>query len=570
MRITSLVIAATVLLIQCTNNEQQSRADTGKTSRSGMCGPALTGSYLTDKKAPVFQGLDYFKFPVTTESSEAQKYVDQGWALAAGFNHIEAARSFYWATQEDPDCAMCYWGLAYVLGPNYNAGMDPEVVSDAVAAIQQAKLLSSDCTERERDLIDAMAKRYPTKVVDDRTPFDQAYAEALGKLHEKYPEDHDIAAMYAEAMMDIHPWDLWDKNGEAKPWTPEILRVLRQVRQEDPNHVISNHLYIHAVEASHEPEIGNESATLLSGMVPGSGHLVHMPSHIYIRTGDYKTCTDVNTKAVEVDSIYVSACHAAGVYPLAYYPHNFHFICACAALEGNGELALEASFRMQEKLDTNAMRMDGLQAIQHFYTIPYYIMVKFHMWDEILAVEEPAEDLIYPRAIVHYARGMALAHQKQEREARAELGQLHTLAKDTSLSGFKIWDINSAADILQIAQNVLEGEILLNSGKAKESTAFFKKAVEIEDALNYNEPPDWFFSVRHHLGNALLAQGKWNEAEEVYRKDLFNFPNNGWALNGLHMALLKQGKNDEAKEVEAQMSEAWERADVKLEGSKVL
>ena len=568
MKLIALALLVMAALSACTTNSDESEASAN--SGSALCAPRLEGSYLTDKKAPRFKGLDYFNFPVTTSSSEAQAYFNQGWAWAAGFNHMEAARSFYWATREDPACAMCYWGLAYVLGPIYNMGMDPEVFADAVEATQQAKLLSANCSERERDLINAMAVRYPANMNEEREEHDEAYAAALGKLHEKYPDDHDIAVLYAEALMDLHPWDLWEKTGEPKPWTPQILDVLKSVSATDPENAIANHLYIHAVEASHTPQTGNKAASLLADKVPGSGHLVHMPSHIYIRTGEYHSCSEANLKAVYVDSNYVDACHAAGVYPLAYYPHNFHFICACAAMEGSGDLALEASYRMKEKLDTQAMRMPGLETIQHYYSIPYYIMAKFHRWDDILAAEMPSDDLVYPRAILHYTRGLAYIGKDDPATAAKEQTALRRLKADSSIQEFTIWGINSATELLDIADLVLAGEILMQKGQSAAAIESFEKAVAIEDGLNYNEPPDWFFSVRHYLGNALLETGNWQRAQTIFEEDLFNFPKNGWALSGLYTALKGQNKNREADAIKVQFDESWQWADVRLKGSEVL
>jgi len=560
-----------VTMVQCTPKQNQNTPEqVVRKPSNGSCAPTLIGEYVTDKAAPVFSGLDYFNFSITTESKEAQKYFTQGWALAAGFNHAEAARSFYWATREDPDCAMCYWGLAYVLGPNYNAGMDPTVVSDAIQSIQAAELLSSSCTERERDLISAMAKRYPSKTADDRSEFDSNYSIAFAALYAKYPDDNDIAAMYAESLMNLHPWDLWDKEGNAKEWTQVILDILTNIRTDDPRHAIGNHFYIHAVEASFKPEMGNEAAKTLEDIAPGAGHLVHMPSHIYIRTGKYNDCSRVNADAVNVDSVYTTACHAAGAYPLAYYPHNFHFLCACAALEGNGRLAYSASIRMQEKLDTDIMREEGWGTVQHYYTIPYYIMVKFEMWDEILSTPMPDIDLKYPRAVLTYARGMALADQGEISRANQELASLKTLAADEDIKSINIWEINDATDLTQIAELVLEAEILANSNDYKTAVPLLSKAIEHEDNLNYNEPPDWFFSVRHYLGDVYLQQGNWKAAEEVYRKDLFNFPENGWALSGLHKALEAQGRQTEADEIRARFDESWVRADRDLAGSRIL
>ena len=558
------------LLIACSGQDSSVKKSETFSVKTSGCAPVLTGDYLTDKPAPRIPGLEYFNFRVSTGEKDAQFYFNQGWALAAGFNHAEAARSFYWATQVDPDCAMCYWGLAYVLGPNYNAGMAPEVVSDAHEAITTAQLLSGNCNEKERDLISAMAVRYPNNTADHTSASDSAYSQALKILHKKYPKDNDIAALYAESIMDLHPWQLWDDQGQPYEWTAEILTVLEGIRQRNPGHAIGNHMYIHAVEASKTPQLGNEAALFLETSVPGAGHLVHMPSHIYIRTGEYNACSRVNEQAISVDSIYVSACHAAGAYPLGYYPHNFHFLCACAALEGKGSAALEASLRMQEKLDTVIMKEDGWGTVQHYYTIPWYIMVKFEMWDEILSIPKPNSELKYPLGVWHYSRGLARAAYGKYDLARRELEELQKLSSDPAIEKITIWDINSAVDLLGIATHVLSGEISRVEGNASEAEKHFLLAIEIEDNLNYNEPPDWFFSVRHYLGDLMLDEERWDDAMEIYETDLANFPANGWALNGLYRAYIESGDSQKAEDVLQQLKEAWNGADIELKGSRVL
>ncbi len=561
---------AFLILLSCSQSSDDTKQPNASSSPPVGCGPTFTGEFLTVKPAPIIPGLEYFDFRITTSEPLAQKYFNQGWALAAGFNHAEAARSFYWATQEDPDCAMCYWGLAYVLGPNYNAGMDQELVSDAHAAIQTAQLLSNACTERERDLISAMSSRYPNDEEGHTSRADSAYSEHLRTLHEKYPEDNDIAALYAESVMDLHPWQLWDDNDQPYPWTTEVLDVLEGVRDRDPKHAISNHMYIHAVEASTTPERGDASAKVLETLVPGSGHLVHMPSHIYIRTGRYNACSQTNEKAIEVDSIYVSACHAAGAYPLSYYPHNFHFLCACAALEGRGKASVDASLRMQEKLDTVIMKQPEWGTVQHYYTIPWYIMVKFEMWDEILNLNLDDQQLVYPQAILSYAKGMAHSARGDGASASAQLKKLKQLSSNPNMSEITVWEINNASDLVNIASNVLEAEILSVSGNVALAEERYLQAIRIEDQLNYNEPPDWFFSVRHYYGDFLLGQNRYSDAIRIYREDLATFPDNGWALHGLYTALQMNGDQTEAHSVRAQFENVWEQADVELKGSTVL
>jgi tetratricopeptide (TPR) repeat protein len=315
------------------------------------------------------------------------------------------------------------------------------------------------------------------------------------------------------------------------------------------------------VEASQTPARGLASANLLMSLVPGSGHMVHMPSHIYIWTGDYHLGTLANLEAVKVDSTYVTACHAQGVYPLGYYPHNYHYLCAMATFEGNSKLAWAAANKVQEKTAKDIMQQPGWGTLQHYYTIPYFVAVKFSFWDSILVIKQPENDLIYPRAVLHYARGMAYLGKKEVTKAENELAQLKELAKKSELKEITIWDINSTYDIAQIAVNVLTAEIYETKKKYEKAITAFRQAVAIEDNLNYNEPPDWFFSVRHHLGTALLQAGKYAEAEKIYLEDLNTWKENGWALIGLHKALQKQGKIAEAQRVKSRFDKAWQYAD---------
>ncbi len=540
-------------------------------ARPVMCAPKAVDALMdTDQPAPVFAGLGDYDFPITTKSEEARQFFLQGFKLANAFIHAEAARSFIYATKLDPECAMCHWGLAYVLGPNYNMGMDPAVVEIANEAVAKALKYMAGTTEREQSLIRAIATRYPPEPTDDRSEYDEAYIEAMRQARRQFPNDDDIAAMLAEAIMDAHPWDLWSFEGDPRPWTPEILEALEGILERNPKHVAAIHLYIHATEASQTPELAKPYAARLPELTPGAGHLVHMPSHTYIRTGDYHLGSIVNAEAVKVDSIYVSACHAAGAYPLSYYPHNFHFLSACAAFEGRSELSIQAAHRMVAKLDTQAMRQPGLETIQHYWSIPYYLYAKFGKWEAALAEPRPAEDLPYPRAIWHYARGMAFAAKGQLEEARSELHRLRLAAADPAVESMTIWDINSAASLLQIADRVLGAEIANAEGKPEKAIALLTEAIQLEDGLNYNEPPDWFFSVRHHLGPILLEQKRYAEAEALYKRDLEIFRKNGYALKGLYESLMAQGKKEEAQEVKKRFDEAWQWADIRLQASKVL
>ena len=537
-----------------------------------MCAPQLSDAdwYKQDTPAPLFEGMDILSYPVTTKNPEAQKYFNQGLLFAYGFNHAEAARSFYQAIRLDSTCAMCYWGYAFVLGPNYNAGMDSGHYERAFEAMQSANKYAASCTEKEKGLIKAMTVRYTREAPENRSHLDSAFMEAMKIMHQQYPEDVDIASIYAESLMDMHPWDLWDKDGAAKPWTPEIIKAIEVAITLNPNHPGGHHYYIHALEASPYPERALPSAKKFDdGLVPRAGHLVHMPSHIYINTGDYHLGSIANINALKQDSTYVTQCHAQGSYPLALYPHNYHFLAATATLEGKSEWALDAAQKMSKQVNHKGMLIPELATLQHYYAIPYFVMVKFGKWEEILKMPAVDTSLIYPGGIRHYARGMAYVGLKDLEKAKIELNELKAVASMETLKTLTIWEINSLHTVADIAQKVLEGEILAAEGKSAESISLLKQAVALEDQLNYNEPPDWFFSVRHHLGAVLLSNTHPDEAIKVYLEDLDRFPKNGWALSGLKQAYLDSKQSAKADETDARLKEAWAYADVKLKGSKV-
>jgi tetratricopeptide (TPR) repeat protein len=537
-----------------------------------MCAPQLSDAdwYTQDTPAPLFEGMDLLSHPVTTKSPEAQKYFNQGLLFAYGFNHAEAARSFYQAIRLDSTCAMCYWGYAFVLGPNYNAGMDPGHYERAFEAMSKANQYAVSGTPKEKALIKAMTVRYTKEAPEDRSHLDSAFMEAMKVVHQQFPEDVDIASIYAESLMDMHPWDLWDKDGTAKPWTPEIIRAIEVAITLNPNHPGGHHYYIHALEASPYPERAKPSAKKFDdGLVSKAGHLVHMPSHIYINTGDYHLGSLANINALKQDSTYVTQCHAQGAYPLALYPHNYHFLAATATLEGKSEWALDAANKMSKQVNHKGMLVPELATLQHYYAIPYFVMVKFGKWEEILRMPAVDTSLLYPGGIRNYARGMAHLGLKDLEKAKIELNELKTVASMETLKKLTIWEINSLHTVADIAQKVLEGEILAAEGKVEESIRLLTQAVQLEDQLNYNEPPDWFFSVRHHLGAVLLANGKPDEAIKVYLDDLDRFPKNGWAISGLKQAYQDAKQSTKADETDARLKEAWAHADVKLKGSKV-
>jgi tetratricopeptide (TPR) repeat protein len=493
--------------------------------------------YSAKQKAMLFDGLGNIHFSITTTKPEAQLYFDQGLMLAVGFNHAEAARSFFEATRIDTTCAMAYWGFSYVLGPNYNAGMEPDNYGRAYESVQKALKLSANCSVKESLLIRALSKRYPSAPVGNRKPYDQAYSDALKEIYRQFPDDANVAVLYAESLMDLHPWDLWEKDGRPKSWTPEIVSVLEKSLVKSPDHIGLHHLYIHAVEASNQPERALASATFLEDGAPNASHLLHMPSHIYIRTGRYHQGSLANLKAVKIDSIYLAGTYAQGAFPLVYFPHNYHFLAATATLEGDFPQAMLAATKVSEFTKKDLLDEPGWATLQHYYTIPYHVAIKFGQWDRIAAmVAKDTVRLKYPVAIRHYALGLTLVAKGQIPKAKAELRQLKYLTKDQDIAKLTIWDINSMSSILQIASLVLEGEIISKEGRLTASEQLLKEAVKLEDALNYNEPPDWFFSVRHNLGNVLLANRKYAEAQFIFMQDLKVFPMNMWAQTGLQKA----------------------------------
>jgi len=558
-----LVLCAFIVSCRESGKKQTDQPVPGKQTAIGCMAQTTDKAwYSSGTKAPMLKGLEGIDFKISTNSKEAQVYFNQGMMLSYGFNHAEAARSFFEATRLDSTCAMAYWGFAYVLGPNYNAGMEDDNYERAYEAGQKAIALSANCTPKEKALIQALATRYTPEPPANRADLDLAFSKAMKKVYEAYPGDPDISALYAESIMNMHPWDLYDKKTKApKAWTPEIVAVLEKLIKQYPKHPGAPHFYIHAVEASNKPERGLAAADLLMTLVPGSGHLVHMPSHIYIWTGDYHKGSLANIDAIKADSSYITSCHAQGAYPLAYYPHNYHYLAATATLEGNSKLAWKAAREVQEKTAKDVMLQPGWGTLQHYYTVPYFVAVKFGMWDSILATPAQKTDLIYPRAILHYARGMAFLGKNDIGKAEKEFEQLKTLSQDTVLKSMTIWNINTMSDIVQIATHVLGAEIHTFKKEYDKATSEYNKAIVIEDNLNYNEPPDWFFSVRHHLGNALLKAGKYAEAEKVYAEDLAIWKENGWALKGLYEALIRQGKTAAAQAVKSRFDKAWQYAD---------
>jgi tetratricopeptide (TPR) repeat protein len=508
---------------------------------------------------PLYEGLSDYQYPISTQNSQAQRYFNQGLLLAYGFNHAEAARSFREAAWLDPNCALCYWGTALVLGPNINAGMEKEAVPQAWEALQTAIRLSQRATNpREKALIQALAKRYTSQPVEDRKPLDLAYVNAMRQVMRRYPADLDVATLFAEALMDTMPWDYWQPNGQPKSDAVEIFQTLEAVLKQNPNHPGANHFYIHAVEKE-KPELGLPAADRLMTLFPNAGHLVHMPSHIYIRTGRYHDAVLSNQRGIKADDAYLAQTQAQGIYPLAYKPHNHHFLWYAVLMTGQSQIALEAAAQTA-KVDPKLLGEGALAgALQHYSSIPLVTQVRFSRWDDILSAPAPAQP--YQKGIWHYGRGMAFLGKGQAGRAAQELNQLQAIAAKPALKDLKIWGSNSTASILDVATQVLGGEMAAQAGRYERAIAHLKTAVNLEDKLVYTEPPDWYHPTRQVLAKILHQAGKAREAEQVYRADLKIYPENGWSLYGLAQSLQAQGKTAEAKSIQTRFQTAWKYAD---------
>lgn len=516
------------------------------------------------KTAPLLEGLGDTHWPTSTRSALAQRYFDQGLVLTYGFNHAEAARSFREAQKIDPGFAMAYWGEALVLGPNINAAMDDANVPIAWEALQQARAHRDGTSTREKALIRALGKRYAPEPVDDRRALDRAYADAMAEVAARFFTDAHVQTLYAEALMDTMPWDYWQPDGSPRPDLERVLSALGRAIDREPGHPGANHLMIHAVEAV-RPEDGVAAADRLGALVPGAGHLVHMPSHIYIRVGRYADASEANERAIASDQDYVTQCHAQGLYPLAYMPHNHHFLWYAAAMEGRSQRALEAAEHVRAQVDPEIMRQPGFGTLQHFYSLPLFTLVRFGRWDEVLAAPMPAPELVYPGGVWHYARGVALTRLGRLTEAAQHAEMLDEALHDPALDAVTIWDINGSRDILQLAAAALAAELALARGDTRTGLKRLREAVLLEDALRYDEPPPWHAPVRQRLGSVLLANGQPEQAEATFRQDLEKYPENGWSLAGLEAALRAQGRTADANAALERFLVAWKRADVEVD-----
>jgi len=514
--------------------------------------------------APVLDGLGEHSHKVTA-SSESQAFFNQGLRLTYGFNHSEALRAFKEAIRLDPNNAMAYWGWALVLGPNLNLPMVPDVVPQAYQAIQKAMALKDQVSTAEQAYINALATRYSSDPEADRAALDRSYAAAMADLAAAAPEDADANTLYAASLMNLSPWDYWYPDGTAKPDTPNILGSLERAMELDPDHPGALHYYIHAVEARH-PQLGEPKADRLVDLMPAAGHMVHMPSHIFMRVGRYADSYQANYLASLADERYIAACKAQGLYALGYYPHNVHFLAWSAMYQGRSKATLAAARRVADKvpegLDSNTWA-----AFETFLGQPLYTMVRFGLWDTLDAESAPPEGARYLTGVWHYAQGMAAVHRGRIRNAQRSLRSLKRHRKSLLDEEYYI-GFAAAPLLLEIAGEVLEGEIAARRGRYEDAIGKLERAVRLQDTLTYNEPPDWYFPVRHILGAVLMEAELPAEAAVVYWEDLKNHPDNGYALFGLRQALEAQGKTDLAEMVNGKFEAAFNQADVVLTSSR--
>jgi tetratricopeptide (TPR) repeat protein len=522
-------------------------------------------------KAPLYDNLGDLHHPITTTSAEAQRYFDQGLRLSYAFNHAEAIRAFRQGSALDPSCAMCSWGVAFALGPNINAPISEEAAKEAFTAIQQARSRAGNASAKERAYIEALAKRYAGDPTAERAPLDTAYAEAMRALVKQYPDDLDAATLFAQSLMDTAPWNYWNADGSPRAFTNDVLAALESVLARQRDHMGAIHLYIHAVEASPNPGRAEQYADRLPALAPGAGHLVHMPAHIYLRTGRYHDASVANENAVKADEAYFAAGPVAGnmTYEVGYYPHNIHFFITSATMEGRRADALRAAEQVRAKMHAGMLRDPAMGAmVQHMHLSLLFTKVRFGLWEEVLAEPQPGEDLRFMRAIWHTARGLAHVAAGRLDEAEKERAAVAALKDEPALKSMYVSSVNVASTIVGIAHEVLSGELRAKQRRTADAVRHFASAVSLEDSLTYMEPPDWPIPARQLQGAALLTLGRAKEAETAFRGDLRKFPNNGWSLSGLQTALEQQGRKTEAAEVAARFTQSWQRADTELAAAR--
>jgi tetratricopeptide (TPR) repeat protein len=504
----------------------------------------------------LYSNLGDYHRVISTKVPATQQYFDQGLRLAYGFNHEEAIRSFREAARRDPNCATCWWGVAFAYGPNINLPMDSASNAAAVTALQSARGLLMHTTPVERAYIEALELRYGANA---GPAGDSAYARGMADVARRFPDDQDAQVLAADAAMLLRPWNYWQKDGQPYPGTMELVNALERVIDANPNHPGACHFYIHAMEAA-QPEKAVACAERLAALMPGAGHLVHMPAHIYIRVGRWNDAIEANQHAVHADEEFLSMEKPAGIYPLAYYPHNHHFLSFAAAMAGRSALALDHAQRVRASIPVEAAA--AFNIFEPLLAYPYLTMVTFGKWDDVLREKDPPENLRITTALAAYAKGVAHAVRRNGDVARQHLSKVAAIAAELTPAA------GEADAIVDIAHHALAGEIAYRAGLLREAETHYRAAMQVEDAFNYTEPPQWYYPIRHSLGALLLDAKRFDEAEQVYREDLKRFPGNVWALAGLVSALHGNDKHGDAAEIEQRLGVALREADVRLMKSR--
>ncbi len=566
-------LALVVVNISCSSTQigNQALDEQHKSSKSsGLVHKHDESTDVTDQLkpdgqlAPRLQNLGVHIFPVNTQNKQAQLFINQGINLAYGFNHAEAQRAFQEAARLDPTLAMAYWGQALVLGPNINAVMDPNKEPQALEMVQQARLMMKQASPKEQALINALVKRYSGKAAQRMTN-NKAYADAMRQVHQRFPDDPDIAIFYVESVMTLSPWGYWMLDSKPYERTAEIVALTEKVMRDYTTHPGALHLYIHLIEPTTTPERAEKAADTLLTLMPAAGHMVHMPSHIYQRVGRYADAMKSNQLAIAADEDYIAQCRAQGIYPMAYYPHNIHFLWFAATASGQSKIAIKSAQAVASKVDDVMLKKMPQSAV--FRMLPYWTFARFGLWKEILEEAAPPTTNAFLMGSWHYVRGLAYVARGQLQQADQELGALLQIMQDPLLDG-PLFSRNTSRPVLQIGPEVLAGEIASARGQFDTAIAHLERAVRLEDALIYTEPAEWHYPPRLALGAVLLESGNPAEAETVYWEDLRRNRDNGWALYGLMQALRAQKKNNDEGLIEARFKKAWAHADVKLNSSR--
>lgn len=564
-----IVVVFLLILVQfITKNSSETKNYQRASFSFTKCTPTkfmLDGVDTTRQISPLFTNLGNLHFSISTKNERAQAFFNQGVKLSYAFNHAEGHRSFMEAARLDPNSAMSYWGQAFTLGPNINDPMpDDERKNKINEAMTKAKRLASKGNKKEQALIEALSVRYSEDLSKDVAELNMEYMKAMTKVVKKYPKDANIQILYAASVMNTVPWNYWDKDGNPSPNIKEAKVALENAMKLEPENPGGHHYYIHMVELPY-PDMGEASADKLASLMPGAGHIVHMPSHIYIRVGRYLDAVKANQKAILADEDYIAQCFSQGLYPLAYYPHNIHFLWSSASLLGSSEIAIDAAKKTAEKVPTG--ELVTMPFLQDFAATPLLAYTRFGKWNEILTIPAPSPEIKHLNLIRHYARGIAFIRKGNISEAQEELEAIAALKKDPELETMVATANNASIHSANIAYELVAGELAALRGEISDAINHLEKAVEFEDALNYTEPAAWHIPTRQNLGAILMKTEKFEEAEKIFKEDLDVLRQNGWSLMGLHNSLKAQGKLEEAEAVKQEFEKAWQHADIEINTS---